>query len=356
VSLSRDILSHIMMPLKTPRDRRSFEIALICALPLEAECVQEVFDKFWEDEGKKYGKAIGDPNVYTVGVIGEHNVVLAYMPNMGTTSAAAVAGSLRVSYPNIKLALVVGICGGMPYDTDQEEIMLGDVIISQALVQYDLGRQYPGEFKRKKETRDTLGRPSPEIQAVQAKLGTSRYKQRMQKNIATCLQEILRKLPKTKHPGQENDILYRPSYMHQHRSPATCDDCGKDDEICESALKTECEDLECESTMCVTRNRSMSASTAQTMVHFGIMGSGNTVMKSGQHRDRMAQADGIIAFEMEGAGVWDYFPSIVVKGVCDYADSHKRKGWQRYAAATAAACTQAFLVEWSVEETPTSSG
>jgi len=263
---------------------------------------------------------------------------------------------LRVSFPNIKLALVVGICGGMPYGTDQEEIVLGDVIISQALVQYDLGRQYPGGFKRKKDVQDTLGRPSPEIRAVQAKLRTSRYKQKMQNNIATFLQEIQRKLPKTKHPGQENDILYRSSYVHQHHPPATCDECGKDDEICELALKTECEDLGCESSMRATRNRSMSASTTQPVVHFGIMGSGNTVMKSGQHRYRMAQADGIIAFEMEGAGVWDYFPSIIIKGVCDYADSHKRKGWQRYAAATAAACTKAFLVEWSVEDARTGSG
>src|SRR5207237_7832259 len=102
----------------------------------------------------------------------------------------------------------------------------------------------------------------------------------------------------------------------------------KDEETCELALRTECEDLGCESIMRVTRNRSMGASTTQPMVHFGIIGSGNTVMKSGRHRDRMAQADGIIAFEMEGAGVWDYFPGIVIKGVCDYADSHKRKGWQ----------------------------
>jgi nucleoside phosphorylase len=92
------------------------------------------------------------------------------------------------------------------------------------------------------------------------------------------------------------------------------------------------------------------------MVHFGIMGSGNTVMKSSQHRDQIAKADGIIAFEMEGAGVWDYLPSIVIKGVCDYADSHKRKGWQRYAVATAAACMKAFLVEWTPAERSTSSG
>jgi hypothetical protein len=102
-------------------DRRGFEIALICALSLEAECVQAVFDKFWEDEGKNYGKAVGASNVYTPGVIVDHNVVLAYMPGIGTTSAAAVAGAMRVSFSNIKLALVVGISASEGGETGTED-------------------------------------------------------------------------------------------------------------------------------------------------------------------------------------------------------------------------------------------
>jgi nucleoside phosphorylase len=348
-------IANHMVSAAAPRDRRGFEIALICALPLEAECVQEVFDKFWEDEGKKYGRAAGDPNTYTAGVIGEHNVILAYMPGMGTNSAAAVAGAMRVSFPNIKLALVVGICGGMPHDTDREEILLGDIIISQALIQYDFGRQYPEAFKRKDTIQDSLSRPSPEIRAVQAKLGTSRYKQRMQDNIAAFLQAAQEKLPNTKPPTRDNDVLYHSSYVHQHLASAACE-CGEGGQICEAALRMECEDLGCGPAMRVTRNRLMNISTTQPLGHFGVMGSGNTVMKSGQHRDRIATTDGIIAFEMEGPGVWDYFPSIVIKGVCDYADSHKRKGWQRYAAATAAACMKAFLVEWTSEDRQTSPG
>jgi nucleoside phosphorylase len=34
---------------------------------------------------------------------------------------------------------------------------------------------------------------------------------------------------------------------------------------------------------------------------------------------------------------------IVIKGVCDYADSHKGKAWQAYAVATSASATKAFL-------------
>lgn len=36
-------------------------------------------------------------------------------------------------------------------------------------------------------------------------------------------------------------------------------------------------------------------------------------------------------------------PCIVVKGMCDYADSHKHKGWQYFAAATAASASKAIL-------------
>ncbi|KAK0721325.1 hypothetical protein B0T21DRAFT_351288 [Apiosordaria backusii] len=71
--------------------------------------------------------------------------------------------------------------------------------------------------------------------------------------------------------------------------------------------------------------------------------SGDTVFKSGADRDKIARRDKIIAFEMELAGVWDDFPCVVVKGVADYADSHKNKCWQTFAAATAAATTKALL-------------
>lgn len=76
-------------------------------------------------------------------------------------------------------------------------------------------------------------------------------------------------------------------------------------------------------------------------------------MKSGEDRDHIARKLGVIAFEMESAGVWDSLPCLVVKGECDYTDSRKAKATQNYAAATAAACTKAILRHWVV---PTSHG
>ncbi|KAL1852337.1 hypothetical protein Plec18170_006065 [Paecilomyces lecythidis] len=82
-------------------------------------------------------------------------------------------------------------------------------------------------------------------------------------------------------------------------------------------------------------------------VYTGTIASADTVMKSGEHRNQVAQEEGIIAFEMEGAGVWDNLPCIIIKGVCDYADSSKNKMWQDYAAATAASGAKAFLEYWT---------
>jgi len=78
-------------------------------------------------------------------------------------------------------------------------------------------------------------------------------------------------------------------------------------------------------------------------IYVGSVATGDKVMKSAEDRDRIANTEGIIAFEMEAGGVWEDVPCIIIKGVCDYADSHKNKKWQDFAAATAAATMKALL-------------
>jgi hypothetical protein len=46
---------------------------------------------------------------------------------------------------------------------------------------------------------------------------------------------------------------------------------------------------------------------------------------------------------MEAAGLMDQFLCLVIRGVCDYADSHKNKQWQGYAALTASAYAKELL-------------
>jgi nucleoside phosphorylase len=339
-------------------------VAIICALSLEAENVQSVFDKCWEDEGKHYGKAGGDQNAYNTGVIGRHNVVLAHMPGMGSASASAVAAGLRSSFQGIQLALVVGICGVVPvHAKTQEEIALGDIIISTGVIQYDFGRLYPNGFQRKTGIEDSLGRASPEIRAFVKILQTRQNRKRLTKNLALLLQseDFQREVPAAKYPGATQDRLYDASYIHQHRSGVNfCDQCHNDLEACSKS----CEELGCEEGKLIIRNRHSFPKTKELallpddipFIHFGRFGSANTVMKSSMDRDRIAKADEVIAFEMEGAGVWDQYPTVVIKAACDYADSHKNKDWQAYAAATAAACLKAFLIEWIIPDSPLDRG
>ncbi|KAH0437082.1 hypothetical protein CcaCcLH18_03950 [Colletotrichum camelliae] len=127
-----------------PRSRQDFRIAIICALAHEADAVEALFDAHWDENGPSYDKAPQDPNAYSTGSIGRHNVVLAHMPGMGKANATRVATFCRISFPNITLALIVGICGAVPFIPGTgDEIVLGDVIISDGVVQYDFGRRRP---------------------------------------------------------------------------------------------------------------------------------------------------------------------------------------------------------------------
>lgn len=59
-------------------------------------------------------------------------------------------------------------------------------------------------------------------------------------------------------------------------------------------------------------------------------------MRDGTRRENLRKALGLLCFEMEAAGLVDDFPCLVIRGICDYSDSHKNKRWQPYAALTAA--------------------
>ncbi|KAL3483807.1 putative kinesin light chain [Aspergillus germanicus] len=329
-----------------PRSRDDFAIAIICALPLEAEAVEALFDETYDRLGRHYGKQRGDANAYINGRIGKHDVVLCYLPGMGKGSAAGVASSLLVSYPGVKLALVVGICGGAPPPPEYQEIFLGDVVISDSVIEYDFGRQYPGGFQRKTGVKDTLGRPGREIRALLNGLRAENARRELQDQAQQHLHTLQQRGTKWIHPGVD-DILFKACYLHKHYSDASagcsCFKSDSPDQICEEALGKDCNNLACDQGQQV-RYRAIPGTVRS--IYIGPVASADTVMKSGQHRDEIVKREKVVGFEMEGAGVWDNVPCIIIKGVCDYADSHKSKVWQAYAAATGASVAKAFLEYW----------
>ncbi|KAF4211014.1 hypothetical protein CNMCM5878_003226 [Aspergillus fumigatiaffinis] len=341
---------------RTTVQHNDIEIGIVCALSLEAHAVRAVFDEIYEDERssdasdgyrgiRRVRKASGDKNAYTTGKIGHHEAVLAHIPGIGKANAAAVASSITSSFEGLRLVLLVGICGGMPEGHNNKEIMLGDVIIGKNVIQYDFGKQYPGEYKRKDKVEDSLGRQGPEIRAFVRKLesGDDGLEESTLKHLTFLVDKP--GWEKSRYPGEHEDRLFLPDYQHKHRNALDCA-CVEVDMVCEVAERSSCKQLNCDTNKSVLRNRSRASTKQRPAIHFGSIASGDTVMKSGQHRNRIAKTGNIIAFEMEGAGLWDYVPCIIVKGVCDYADSHKNDDWQKYAAATAAACTKAILERW----------
>ncbi|KAF5635799.1 hypothetical protein F52700_5111 [Fusarium sp. NRRL 52700] len=337
---------------KRPEKRDEFEVAIICALTLEADAVIALFDHHWEGDGISYGKARGDPNAYSIGVIGQHNVVLAHLPGMGKVSAGNIAAFCRMSFPNIKLALLVGICGGAPYcNKGKSQIRLGDVVISTGVVQYDFGRRFPDKFEIKDSLNDVPGRPNLEIRNLLSKMMTARESERLKEESWKYLNELCQDAKRpTNFPGRSKDLLFPADYRHKHQDSLACTTCASchhdSDPVCDIALTSSCEEMGCDTSQCLQRDNRQ-GERLHPLVHFGAFATGDTVMKSAKDRDHITKNTHAVGFEMESVGVWEVFPCVVIKSVCDYADSHKSKDWQPYAAACAASYAKGFLGYWN---------
>ncbi|KAE8151868.1 nucleoside phosphorylase domain-containing protein [Aspergillus avenaceus] len=208
-----------------PNSRRDFTIAIICALPLEADAVEALFDETYDRLSRLYGRESGDTNAYVNGRIGGHNVVLCYMPGTGKSSAASVAARLRASYTSIQLALVVGTCGGTPYGPYSTQIFLGDVIISDAVIEYDFGKQYPGGFHRTTGVSNSLGPPNQEIRSLLAGLRAKRALQEFQGEMLQQLFTIQHSELQWRRPDFVDDVLFKASYHHRHYVPPSSPKC-----------------------------------------------------------------------------------------------------------------------------------
>lgn len=338
-----------------PADGDDFHVAIFCALPLEAVAVRAVLDHCWDtDGGAPYERASSDRNAYTTGVVGKHHVVVVHMPGIGKSQAAQAAADCVHTFRNIELALLVGICGGVPLGSGSStRIFLGDVVVSEYVVQYDFGRKVPDGLRVKNTGVDSLEKPNAKIRSCVSKIKSDT-------TIGTEMAGLLSALGDLSvYPGASNDKLFAPSYRHKHQKPTACLTCAKclqkTDPACDESMGASCAELGCDESNLMLHGRFLADDGSHRhtpSVHYGTYASGDVVMRSGDDRDEIAKCEKAIAFEMEAPGVLQSFPgrTIIIKGVCDYADSHKNKLWQRYAATTAAAYMKVFLSRWASAE------
>ena len=292
-----------------------YTVGWVCALPIELAVATEMLD----EEHESLPQDGNDTNLYTLGSIGEHNVVIACLPagQTGTNPAATVASQMRSKFASIRFGLMVGIGGGVP--SAEADIRLGDVVISQpqkqhgGVVQYDFGKTgVSSHFTRT----GYLNAPPTILLNALSKLRAYQFGR---KSSLSLYLSAVSHLPSFAYENAGPDILFESTY--NHIEGPTCDWCSKDNIV-----------------------QRTSRASQEIVVHCGTIASGNQVMKEGLTRDKLSrELGGVLCYEMEAAGLMNSFPCLVIRGICDYADSHKNKKWQHYAAATAAACAKEVL-------------
>ncbi|KAF5020461.1 hypothetical protein F66182_7540 [Fusarium sp. NRRL 66182] len=283
-----------------------YTIAWICALHLELAASRTMFD----EEHRPLPVYHGDDNAYVLGRIGQHNVVMACLPGeYGTNNAAIVATNLKRTFPNIRAALLVGIGGGSPHLAD---VRLGDIVVGIRVMQYDMGKVIAdGQFQ---ETAHPRLPARPLLSAVSI-LRSQYGPQNTSSRVTSLLLDRISTYPRPAQP----DRLFQASYQHPGEA-STCEDCNQKKQTPRCARPSD-----------------------EPRVHYGIVASGNRVMKNAQVRDRIAWSLSALCFKMEAAGMMDNLQCLPIRGICDYSDSHKNKDWQPYAATAAAAYAKELL-------------
>ncbi|KAL2864142.1 uncharacterized protein BJX67DRAFT_225831 [Aspergillus lucknowensis] len=302
----------------------SYTVAWICALPLELAAAKAFLDQVHP----QLTQPKSDHNAYTLGSISGHNVVVACLPAgvYGTISATAAVSHLVSTYRNVRFGLMVGVGGGVP--RGNPDIRLGDIVVSKptstssGVIQYDYGKTIQsGQFHRI----GSLNKPPPLLLKTIAQMESEHMlgNALVSKIMASTLQneQVCKQFPRP-----SKDQLFQATYDHVRDRP----DCAT-----------------CDQSQLVDRPERV---TEEPHIHYGLVASGNQVIKDARARDLVAQELDILCFEMEAAGLMDEMPSLIIRGICDYCDSHKHKEWQPYAAFVAAAYAKAVLMQVPQEQ------
>ncbi|KAF3063346.1 putative ankyrin repeat protein [Trichoderma lentiforme] len=300
-------------------NRNDYTIGWICALSTEQIAAEEFLD---EEHQAPDDIPPTDSNHYTLGSIGKHNIVITVLPRdeYGIASAANVATNLLRSFPNIRIGLLVGIGGGAP--SEKHDIRLGDVVVSAAsandggVFQYDFGKTIQGESF---QNTGFLNMPPTVLRTAVSSLRTQHKRKghRLKEDIDSVLKKNKRLRREFGRPPAHSDRLFRPDVIH---NPGECASaCAQD----ESSL--------------IRRRERIEDEEDDPAIHYGLIASANQLMKDASIRDKLSAEKDVLCFEMEAAGLVNHFPCLVIRGICDYSDSHKNKEWQGYAAMTAAA-------------------
>ena len=304
----------------------NYTVGWVCAITTEYVAAQAFLDE--EHEGPEYVSP-NDNNDYTLGKVRKHNVVIAVSPDgeYGISSAANVVKDMLHSFPNVRIGLMVGIGGGAP--SQRHDIRLGDIIVSTprdgegGVFQYDFGKTIQDQSF---QPIGFLNQPPTVLRTAASGL-KAQYKSeghQLEEAINSILEKKSRLRKNYKRPDPSSDRLYQTGVVHPIDEASCAAACGDDP-----------------SNLILRRERTKDED--NPAIHYGLIASANQLMKDPLVRDRLIAEKDVLCFEMEAAGLMNHFPCLVIRGVCDYSDSHKNKEWQGYAAMAAAVYAKDLL-------------
>ncbi|EGR50358.1 uncharacterized protein TRIREDRAFT_120927 [Trichoderma reesei QM6a] len=311
-----------------------YTVGWLCCIKEEYVAAQSFLD---EKHGRPEDVSPNDNNDYTLGTMGKHNVVIAVLPDgeYGIASAATVARDMLHTFPNVRIGLLVGIGGGAP--SKNHDIRLGDVVVSTprdratgGVLHYDFTKTLQDQ---RVETISYLNLPPTllrtALNGLRAEYESDGHQ--IQESIDQKLLEKPKLKKKYMRPDQNSDRLYRRDIIHP---------LSQDIVSCASV----CGDNPSKLIQRPDRDDDDDNPT----IHYGLIASADQLLKDAALRDKLAAENGILCFETQAAGLMNHFPCLVIRGICDYSDSHGNTSWRGYAAMTAAAYAKNLLSRVSI--------
>ncbi|KAI9682573.1 MAG: hypothetical protein M1822_006871 [Bathelium mastoideum] len=308
-----------------PLTHQDYSVGWVCALKEELAVAIVMLEK----EHPDLPIPESDRNAYTLGSIGDHNIAIAALPegDIGNNPAATVATRMTCTFPSIKFWLMVGIGGGVPPNVRLGDIVVGTPVYNlPGVVQWDSGIIEGEKYRRI----GTLDKAPEVLRAAITKLRARHEIRRAHTGILSILEDLRRKEP---------DFVLR--YGKSKDLKDTLFETNNDHVVIEGQeVKDTCQDRSREKIM------QREARRAELEIHYGVIASGNSVIKNGRQRDQIDKEllEGhTLCFEMEAAGVTNNHPCLCIRGICDYSDTHKNYDWQKHAALVAAAFAKELL-------------
>ena len=323
---------------KMPTRIEDYTVGWICAVETERVVACEFLDEEYTKDHEPQIDSSRDHNIYTFGRIHKHKVVIVGLPQgrYGISSATRVAEHMQSSFPALRLSLMVGIAGGVP--SHEHDIRLGDVVVSCpsrkhcGVINYNFGI---AAQQREFEETGHLASPSNILLSAVAAL-KARYKRgghNISNTIAGMLGNNRRLRAEYSRPGTRMDRLYKSNYIHSDQK--VCD--------CQIMLKNK-DEIDLDGNPYLIQRLPRDPDEDDPAIPHGLIASADRLVKDAILRDTLAEKHDVLCFEMEAAGLMNSdLRCLVIRGVCDYADTHKNDTWQGYAAATSAAYAKELL-------------